>query len=264
MQFQVGSAAPSRAHVTYIFLARRPVCYSLEPPYICVAPRDVNCVGQVQTSPVFCVTYVLHPTALTLSLGRPRCRATLPPAAAALHAGCMAVVSASLLPLFCVDGRALCHLLLIDDTRILLDCGWTDDFSPGIVDALKHVAPHLDAVLISHSDVGHVGALAHLVARLGCKAPLFATPPVHRMGQLTMYDAVLGRIAADPGFSALTVGDVDSAFKLATEAGGAFHTLRCVHRTAGGCTRLQSTNAYADRQQLTEQHAFRCLFLQVL
>lgn len=137
-------------------------------------------------------------------------------------------VSVSLLPLcFAESGRALCHLLLVDDARILLDCGWTDAFAASDVDALRHVAPHVDAVLLSHSDIGHVGALPHLLRRLGARAPVFATPPVHQMGHLTMHDTVLGRLTADPAFAALTLDDVDAAFALATDAGGrGVHTLR--------------------------------------
>ena len=53
--------------------------------------------------------------------------------------------------------------------------------------------PEIDAVLLSHSDTAHLGALPYLVGKKGLKAPVFATLPVHKMGQMYMYDHYLSR-----------------------------------------------------------------------
>jgi cleavage and polyadenylation specificity factor subunit 2 len=48
-------------------------------------------------------------------------------------------------------------------------------------------------VLLSHSDPAHLGALPYLVGRRGLRAPVYATSPVHKMGQMFMYDQYLSR-----------------------------------------------------------------------
>lgn len=48
-------------------------------------------------------------------------------------------------------------------------------------------------MLLSHPDPGHLGALPYLVGRCGLRAPVYATAPVHKMGQMFMYDQCLAR-----------------------------------------------------------------------
>lgn len=50
------------------------------------------------------------------------------------------------------------------------------------------VASTVDAVLLSHSDTLHLGALPYAMTQLGLSAPVFSTEPVYRLGLLTMYD----------------------------------------------------------------------------
>lgn len=54
------------------------------------------------------------------------------------------------------------------------------------------------AVLLSHPDPAHLGALPYLAgtrATLPPSVPIFSTLPVHKMGQMYMYDAFLCRQA---------------------------------------------------------------------
>ena len=84
---------------------------------------------------------------------------------------------------------APCYILQIDEFRILLDCGWDDEFDPQSLDALAkyvnidcYVAPdlplcvrnikHIDAVIISHADLAHIGALPYAVSKLGLNCPI--------------------------------------------------------------------------------------------
>ena len=53
--------------------------------------------------------------------------------------------------------------------------------------------PPCPAVLLSHPDPPHLGALPFLVGRRGLTAPVYATAPVHKMGQMYMYDQFLAR-----------------------------------------------------------------------
>ena len=82
-----------------------------------------------------------------------------------------------------------CYLLTIGSHRLLLDCGWDDEFDPAALEALREVAPSIDAVLLSHGDLAHLGALPYARANFGLAAPVYATLPVRRMGQMCMYDA---------------------------------------------------------------------------
>ena len=49
----------------------------------------------------------------------------------------------------------------------------------------------IDAVLLSHPDIYHVGALPYLVGKCGLSCPIYATIPVHKMGQMFVYDFYL-------------------------------------------------------------------------
>ncbi|KAG2308023.1 hypothetical protein Bca52824_027771 [Brassica carinata] len=48
------------------------------------------------------------------------------------------------------------------------------------------VASTVDAVLLSHPDILHLGALPYAMKQLGLSAPIYATEPVHRLGLLTI------------------------------------------------------------------------------
>ncbi len=53
--------------------------------------------------------------------------------------------------------------------------------------------PEVDAVLLSHPDTSHVGALPYLVGKAGLRVPVYGTLPVVKMGTMTMYDHVMSR-----------------------------------------------------------------------
>lgn len=55
------------------------------------------------------------------------------------------------------------------------------------------MASKIDAVLISHSDILHVGALPYAMKKLGLSAPVYSTDPVCSLGQLTLYDYYAAR-----------------------------------------------------------------------
>jgi len=65
--------------------------------------------------------------------------------------------------------------------------------------------------LLSHSDTFHLGALPYLVGKLGLQAPVYATKPVFKMGQMFMYDWFLSRNNSE-NFNLFNLDDIDSAF----------------------------------------------------
>ncbi|RWV98053.1 hypothetical protein GW17_00039122 [Ensete ventricosum] len=87
----------------------------------------------------------------------------------------------------------LCYLLSIDGFNFLMDCGWNDHFDPNLLQPLSRVSTKVDAVLLSHPDVLHLGALPYAMKHLGLTAPVYSTEPVYRLGLLTMYDHYLSR-----------------------------------------------------------------------
>uniref|UniRef100_A0A4W3HDU5 Cleavage and polyadenylation specificity factor subunit 2 n=1 Tax=Callorhinchus milii TaxID=7868 RepID=A0A4W3HDU5_CALMI len=107
------------------------------------------------------------------------------------------------------EESALCYLLQVDEFRFLLDCGWDESFSMDIIDALKKYVHLVDAILLSHPDPLHLGALPYAVGRLGLNCAIYATIPVYKMGQMFMYDLYQ---AQHMDFSLFTLDDVDAAF----------------------------------------------------
>ncbi|XP_062857770.1 cleavage and polyadenylation specificity factor subunit 2 [Trichomycterus rosablanca] len=121
----------------------------------------------------------------------------------------------SIIKLTAVSGAqeesALCYLLQVDEFRFLLDCGWDENFSMDIIDAMKRYVHQVDAVLLSHPDPLHLGALPYAVGKLGLNCTIYATIPVYKMGQMFMYDLYQSRHNTED-FTLFTLDDVDSAF----------------------------------------------------
>lgn len=64
------------------------------------------------------------------------------------------------------EGGPVCSLLEIGDIRILLDCGYfvnENDFDGSLLSKIGR----LDAVLLSHSDINHIGGLPLLFGENG-------------------------------------------------------------------------------------------------
>ncbi|XP_024982399.1 cleavage and polyadenylation specificity factor subunit 2 isoform X3 [Cynara cardunculus var. scolymus] len=80
---------------------------------------------------------------------------------------------------------------------------------------IKMVASKIDAVLLSHSDTMHLGALPYAMKQFGLSAPIYATEPVYRLGLLTMYDHYLSSKQVSE-FDLFTLDDIDSAFQNVT------------------------------------------------
>ncbi|KAM9067355.1 cleavage and polyadenylation specificity factor subunit 2 isoform X2 [Antechinus flavipes] len=109
------------------------------------------------------------------------------------------------------EESALCYLLQVDEFRFLLDCGWDEHFSMDIIDSLRKHVHQVDAVLLSHPDPLHLGALPYAVGKLGLNCAIYATIPVYKMGQMFMYDLYQSRHNTED-FTLFTLDDVDAAF----------------------------------------------------
>ncbi|CAH1261607.1 CPSF2 [Branchiostoma lanceolatum] len=109
------------------------------------------------------------------------------------------------------DENPLCYLLQFDEFRFLLDCGWDEKFTMSYVENMKKYAHQIDAVLISHPDPLHLGALPYMVGKCGLNCPIYTTIPVYKMGQMFMYDIYQSRQNTED-FTIFTLDDVDAAF----------------------------------------------------
>ncbi|KAI9317887.1 beta-lactamase-like protein [Dichotomocladium elegans] len=105
----------------------------------------------------------------------------------------------------------LCYLLEIDEVKILLDCGWSDKFNVNDLNNLKKIAKQIDAVLISHCDLPHLGAYPYARSQLGMTCPVYATVPVVNMGKMCMYDLHQSK-TNEMEFKTFTLEHVDEAF----------------------------------------------------
>ncbi|CAK1549515.1 unnamed protein product [Leptosia nina] len=126
----------------------------------------------------------------------------------------------SIIKLHCISGTGdetpPCYVLQIDEFKFLLDCGWDEKFDMDFIKELKRHINSIDAVLLSHSDPLHLGALPYAVGQLGLNCPIYATLPVYKMGQMFMYDLYQShRNMTD--FDLFTLDDVDTAFDRITQ-----------------------------------------------
>ncbi|CAH8468792.1 unnamed protein product [Schistosoma rodhaini] len=109
------------------------------------------------------------------------------------------------------DNGSPCYLLQVDEFHCLLDCGWCEKLDSDYVKEVSKWAKHVDAVLLSHQSLRHLGLLPYLVGTCGLNCPVYATTPVYKMGQMFMYDFFQSRHASED-FSHYTLDDVDLAF----------------------------------------------------
>lgn len=118
-------------------------------------------------------------------------------------------------PLYGVNSseRCIASILTIDGFSILLDCGWDSAFDTAAIQALTDRASSINAVLLSHPDIPHLGALPYLVGRCGMAAPVVSTLPIRRMGLMFMYDTYQSIVAQRP-FDTFNLDDVDAAFEI--------------------------------------------------
>ena len=89
--------------------------------------------------------------------------------------------------------KALSYLIEVDQSRILLDCGAPEDLSfeaDDLPSALERLGPTIDAVLLVHADMSHIGLYAYAYAHYGLRCPVYATLPVQAMGRLQMLETV--------------------------------------------------------------------------
>ena len=114
------------------------------------------------------------------------------------------------------------YLLTIDDFSFLLDAGWSPSFNEDELLPLKNLIQEknqrIDAILISHCDINHMGALPYVHQKLGLKSvPIYATLPVHKMGEQMFYDTFQSHHNCENFDSKFTLDDIDNCFETITQ-----------------------------------------------
>src|SRR3989339_1279841 len=109
-------------------------------------------------------------------------------------------------------GRS-CFLLQTPNSKILLDCG-IDVASQGkdkfpYLDVPEFDIAQLDAVIISHAHLDHIGLLPYLF-KMGYKGPVYMTPPTRDIAALMSLDfiGVAYKQAAAPLFSSTDIKEM--------------------------------------------------------
>ena len=115
-------------------------------------------------------------------------------------------------PLIADEEGVACYLLELGECALLLDCGWDERFQADALTKLAAAVERVDAVLLSHSSLSHVGSLPYAMTKLGLKAPVFATLAACKMAQMQLYDAHQNARAANPDFDIFDLDAVDAAF----------------------------------------------------
>ncbi|KAJ5072069.1 cleavage and polyadenylation specificity factor subunit 2 [Anaeramoeba ignava] len=116
-------------------------------------------------------------------------------------------------PLYGVyNNGPICFLLEIDDFTFLLDCGWSEDFDITILQPLQRVASKIDAILLTHSDFLHTGALPYAFSHFQISAPIYATSPVIKLAKLIQDDLLLS-IMSTRKFDLFTFKDIERTFE---------------------------------------------------
>ena len=97
------------------------------------------------------------------------------------------------------------------NVKFLLDCGWDENSSSRLIDNLRKHAKQIDAILISHPSVAHLGLLPYAVAHLGVNCPIYMTIPTMKLGQMFMYDLVQSK-TANEDFDLFCLDDIAEDF----------------------------------------------------
>lgn len=103
------------------------------------------------------------------------------------------------------------YLLYIDDFTILLDCGWSDSFDESQLKNIIEYCTRINAVLISHPCIEHIGALPYLCQHHGLSAPIYATHPVKLLGAYLLYDHYCNKIE-EGDFNLFNTNDIVTTF----------------------------------------------------
>lgn len=105
-------------------------------------------------------------------------------------------------------------LLSFGPLNILVDVGWDCDLSSSL-DHIIRIAPNINAILLTHATISHLGAYAYL-----CKAapefatiPVYATLPIINMGRIITLDSYRSKGLLGPLVgSTITLTDVETCF----------------------------------------------------
>ena len=115
---------------------------------------------------------------------------------------------------------AVCSLLEVDDYRLLLDCGYesSSSCSRDKIGAIVKRIGRVDAILLSHGDIDHMGTLPlfNSPENLAVQSPIpvICTLPVFKFGRMMLYDFHLNtELEGNPTDSAnmFTLDEIDSS-----------------------------------------------------
>lgn len=78
-----------------------------------------------------------------------------------------------------------CALLKLGGLTILLNCGLSEALETRCLEPLLPFLSELDLILLTHSDVKHLGGIPYLLSKYDLTCPVLCTEPVCRLGELS-------------------------------------------------------------------------------
>lgn len=74
--------------------------------------------------------------------------------------------------------EATCHLLVMGDVYILLDCGISPSFDFEVYRSQEELIKKVSIILISHSSIEYLGALPFILSEFKINPQIFTTKPI--------------------------------------------------------------------------------------
>jgi len=112
-----------------------------------------------------------------------------------------------------VKDGPVCYVLEVDEYKILLDCGWTHHYNLDDIKPLSNLdLSDVNAVLLSHPDLLHLGALPYAFSQLGLDCPVISTSPVWKLGHLILYDSYQAKTDSMAHFPHFNLDNIDAVF----------------------------------------------------
>ncbi|CCW63462.1 unnamed protein product [Phytomonas sp. EM1] len=130
-------------------------------------------------------------------------------------------------------------LLEIDGTKILLDCGWDDSFSPIYLETLRPYLSGIDAVLLSSPDIASCGALPYVMEHLPPGVFVSASNSTAKIGLHSILHTFLYQFPNAHTFS--VNGGVEESFVMSVDS--IYSAFRSTREPYGGKVSVGKKNA---------------------
>ncbi|KAI9294474.1 hypothetical protein K502DRAFT_316976 [Neoconidiobolus thromboides FSU 785] len=141
---------------------------------------------------------------------------------------------------------AVCYLLQLDEINILLDCGAVTEWTEEIFQRIESYCTTIDLLLLSHSDMLHMGAFIDVYLRYKENIKIYSTIPIQNLGKVSILDYKNQKFSQKSNLEQINFTKEQFPFwsnKIIFEATEAINTLRYSQptRLSGKCSGVSIT-----------------------